>query len=169
SNPFRDIFGSLTDEDWKNVWLSTEIRSNIHGIEFPTIPDQQLQSQIHGSTSWEVSMREAFAFYSFCKSHGVINDAERFLDFGCGWGRIARPFMRDFDLKNLFGFEPNALHAVIARSLNPYFTVLTGEFFPDDSIPKRWFDLIVGWSIFSHLSEVSLREWLVELSDALRP
>jgi hypothetical protein len=58
------------------------------------------------------------------------------------------PFMRDFDLDKLFGFEPNALHAVISRALNPYVTIFSGGFSPDGSIPKSWFDLIVGWSIF---------------------
>ena len=91
ANPFRDKFGSLADDEWKTAWLSTETCSYIKGIEFPTIPDQQLQSQIHGATSWEISMREAFAFYEFVKASGSINGAQRFLDFGCGWGRMIAP------------------------------------------------------------------------------
>ena len=77
--------------------------------------------------------------------------------------------MRDFDLDKLFGFEPNALQAIISRALNPYVTILSGGFSPDGSIPKDWFDLVVGWSIFSHLSEASLKEWLQEISTVLRP
>jgi hypothetical protein len=169
ANPFRDKFGGLADDDWKDIWLSTETRSNVQGIEFPTIPEQQLQSQIHGSPSWEISMGEAFAFYSFIKSSGALAGATRFLDFGCGWGRMTRPFMRDFDLDKMFGFEPNALHAIIARSLNPYFTVFSGSFSPDGSIPKNWFDLVIGWSIFSHLSKSSLKEWLTEVCSVMTP
>ncbi len=169
ANPFRDKFGALADDEWKAAWLSTKACSCIKGIEFPTIPDQQLQSQIHGAASWEISMREAFAFYEFVKASGSLNGAHRFLDFGCGWGRMTRPFMRDFDLDKLFGFEPNALHAIISRALNPYVTIFSGGFSPDGSIPKSWFDLIVGWSIFSHLSEASLMEWLKEISAVLRP
>ncbi|WP_296706060.1 class I SAM-dependent methyltransferase [Rhodoblastus sp.] len=169
ANPFRDKFGGIADDNWKDVWLTTETCSNIQGIEFPTIPEQQLQSQIHGSSSWQISMGEAFAFYEFVKSSGALDGAKCFLDFGCGWGRMTRPFMRDFDLGKIYGFEPNALHAIIARSLNPYFTVFTGGFSPDGSIPKDWFDLVVGWSIFSHLSEKSLKEWLTEICSVLRP
>lgn len=171
SNVFRDNFASLSDEKWKDVWLSTEAGTNISGVEFPTVPDQQLQLAIHGSSSWEISIREAFEFYRYIKSQIDLNAVAslRFLDFGCGWGRMTRPFLRDFDLDKMFGFEPNLLLATVARSLNPYVPVFSGGFDPDGSIPRRWFDLIVGWSIFSHLSEASLRQWLREISDVLRP
>jgi len=77
--------------------------------------------------------------------------------------------MRDFKLDKQFGFEPNALQAIISRALNPYVTILSGGFSPDGSIPKNWFDFVVGWSIFSHLSKASLMEWLQEISTVLRP
>jgi SAM-dependent methyltransferase len=169
ANPFRDKFGELSDDEWKAAWLSTETNSNFQGIEFPSVPDPQMQLQLHGSASWEITMREAFDFYGYVKARGLLSGARRFLDFGCGWGRMTRPFMRDFDLDKLFGFEPNALHAIVARALNPYMTVFTGGFSPDGSIPTKWFDLIVGWSIFSHLSEPSLKEWLREISEVLLP
>ncbi len=170
-NVFRDKFSSLSDREWKAVWLATENGTNISGIEFPTIPDQQLQLSIHGSASWQISIGEAFGFYSYIKSKvdlGAVASA-RFLDFGCGWGRMTRPFLRDFDLDKMFGFEPNLLLATVARSLNPYVPVLSGGFTPDGSIPKNWFDLVIGWSIFSHLSDASLRQWLAEVSEVLRP
>jgi hypothetical protein len=82
---------------------------------------------------------------------------------------MMRPFMRDFKLDKQFGFEPNALQAIISRALNPYVTILSGGFSPDGSIPKNWFDFVVGWSIFSHLSKASLMEWLQEIPTVLRP
>jgi SAM-dependent methyltransferase len=171
ANVFRERFSSLSDDAWQAVWLSTENSTNISNLEFPTVPERELQLQIHGSASWEVSIREAFDFYRFIKSNIELNanGTGRFLDYGCGWGRMARPFMRHFDLDKMFAFEPHLLLATIARSLNPYVCVLAGGFTPDGSIPKNWFDLIVGWSIFSHLSRVSFKEWLREISDVLKP
>jgi SAM-dependent methyltransferase len=169
SNPFREKFGELSDSKWLQVWLSTETGCTIYGIEFPALPDQDLQNRVHGSASWEVSMRGAFAFYNFIKAGGWLDGARRFLDFGCGWGRMSRPFMRDFDLEKMYGFEPEKMRAIMARTLNPYITILSGDFSPDGSIPKDMFDLIVGYSIFSHLSEASLKAWLCEISAALRP
>jgi SAM-dependent methyltransferase len=171
ANVFREKFGSLSDDAWQALWLSTESATNISDLEFPTVPDQELQLQIHGSASWEISIREAFDFYRFVKSNVELNanGTSRFLDYGCGWGRITRPFMRHFDLDKMFGFEPHLLLATIARSLNPYVCVLAGGFTPDGSIPKDWFELIVGWSIFSHLSKASFKEWLREISQVLAP
>jgi hypothetical protein len=80
ANPFRDKFGTLAADEWKAAWLSTKACSCINGFEFQTIPDQQLQSQIHGAASWEVSMREDFAFYEFVKASGSLSGAHRFLD-----------------------------------------------------------------------------------------
>ena len=116
-------------------------------------------------------MSEAFSFYSFVKSKIDVkaSAAGRFLDCGCGWGRMMWQFMRAFDLDKLYGFEPNFTLATVARSLNPYVCVLSGGYTPDGSIPKDWFDLIVGWSIFSHLSREASVQWLREISEVLKP
>jgi SAM-dependent methyltransferase len=167
-NPFRDKFSSWSDEEWLNLWLNSETKTTFGDLELPMPPSPALQSQIHGSASWEQGTRESYSFYQFIKSNEWIPPEGRFLDFGCGWGRITRPFMRHFDLAHIYGFEPNPIHAIIARALNPYMTVFNGGFDPDDSLPKSWFDLVVGWSIFSHLSDTSLREWLKELSSVVR-
>lgn len=168
---FRERFASLSDDAWLALWLSTEKETLIDGIEFPTLPEQDLQLQIHGSASWEYSMYEAFQFYRFVKDQVPLNSggAERFLDYGCGWGRMLRPFMRHYDQDKVFGFEPHLMLAAVARSLNPYVCILSGDFSPDGSIPENWFNLIVGWSIFSHLSKPSFTQWLAEISRVLVP
>ncbi len=168
-NPFRDAFGHLSDEDWQRVWLSTPQGTRIKGLEFPAVPSAELQSRIHGAPNWEYTVQEAFSFYHFVKSNIDLRGVTRFLDFGCGWGRICRPFLRHFELKNIFAFEPNRIFAVTARALNPYITVINGDFSPDGSLPGTWFDLIVGWSVFSHLSPGSFRDWLAEIARTLRP
>jgi len=40
---------------------------------------------------------------------------------------------------------------------------------PDNTLPPDRFDLIVGWSVFSHLSEYSATAWLDEMARILRP
>ena len=169
-NLFSDKFGSASVEEWKNVWLSTERDNVIGGLNFPTIPDQELQLRMHGSDSFNVSMNEAFLFYEFVGRYVDFSKTfgKRFLDFGCGWGRISRPFMRDFKLKDMFGFEPDLLFCTIARSLNPYICFISGDFLPDRTLPERQFDVIVGWSIYSHLSEISLAAWLAETARILQ-
>jgi hypothetical protein len=81
-----------------------ETQSNIGGPKFPTIQDQELQKRFRGATTWERSITEVFSFYNYvgrvapCKAGGNswITDADG--------GRIARPFLRDFDLDMMLRF-----------------------------------------------------------------
>lgn len=171
-NPFAARFGGLDDPGWLDVLVrSLEVRI-IEGLEFPGFPESELQSIIHGITGVS-SLQEAHRFYVFCRDHTYdasesVRDL-RFLDFGAGWGRITRPFLRDFPLAGLYGYEPNFLFCTIARTLNPYSCFIHGKKKPGAWLPPAWFDVVVGWSIFSHLGEGSARGWLGEINRAMRP
>jgi len=172
ANIFRDHFGHLSDEEWRDLLIRSMKEPVIDGVPFPRFPAAEVQEQMHGH-SGEISLLEGQAFYSFVKSRPIVAPilATRatLLDFGAGWGRHARFFLRDFDLDRIFGFEPNRGYCVLARSLNPYVSFLSGDFTPDETLPANRFDLVVSFSVFSHLSERSASEWLEELARAMRP
>jgi len=159
-----------------NEWCQTLVRSIkeqvIDGVEFPSFPENELQDRVHGHHGAS-SLTEAENFFKFAKANTYKSPSnaagKRLLDFGSGWGRIVRPFMRDFDLPRLYGFEPDFLFCALARTLNPYVTFLPGVFVPDNSLPVQFFDMAVGWSIFSHLSPTSASLWLAELGRAIVP
>ena len=169
-NRFRERFGELTTDGWQNVVVRSMSEPIIDGVKFPRFPSETIQNGMHGHSGTD-SIREAFAFYNFIKAQPAllanIAPENSFLDFGCGWGRITRPFLRDFNLSNLFGYEPDFRFCSIARDLNPFTCVINGDYLPDGRLPASQFDLIVGWSIFSHLSPRSATEWLVEMSRIL--
>jgi Methyltransferase domain len=171
-NVFSDVFGSLTHDEWNGVLINSITASNIEGVEFPTFPPVELQNRIHGHDS-VASLTEAAAFYKFACDNKISGpDAPWYqtgsmLDYGSGWGRIVRHFMRDFPLRQIVGYEPSGLFATIARANNPYVTFLSGGYMPDGILPAAKFDLAVGWSIFSHLSKVSAIAWLTETARIL--
>jgi SAM-dependent methyltransferase len=171
-NAFRDKFGHLSVDEWCDLLVLSLTSPIIDGIEFPHFAPQETQDAHHGS-SGEIALREAAGFYKFISSKPFFREkaipGAAFLDFGTGWGRIARFFLRDFDLRRFFAFEPKHTGCFRARTLNPYLCVLTGDEIPDQSLPPNWFDLIVGWSIFSHLSEYSTTAWLEEMARIMRP
>lgn len=171
-NVFRERFSLLSDEEWCSILTRSVSESSIWGVEFPSFPETELQNRIHGHSSG-VSMEEAAKFFHFVKRNTYKGEdlakEMTILDFGSGWGRMVRPFMRDFELRNLFGFEPNYLFCVIARALNPYCCFLHGDYSPDGTLPLARFDLVVGWSVFSHLSERSASQWLQEMARIVRP
>ena len=171
-NIFRERFGALSIEQWRDLLVESMRTQVIGDVEFPRFPPAAIQEQIHGQ-SGEPAINEAFAVYAFVKSKQILQEklAQNcsFLDFGTGWGRIVRMFMRDFDLNRIFGFEPQRATCFVARSLNPYLCFLNGEFTPDGTLPANRFDLVVGWSVFSHLSELSTTIWLEEMARVTRP
>lgn len=171
SNVFRDKFKSLTDEEWEHVICRSISEPTIDGVEFPRFPEDAMQLRIHGHWG-QASIREAMAFYRYVKGKSYITGRrsadDNFLDFGSGWGRITRTYLRDFDLKRIYGFEPNLTFCATARVLNPYVCFMNGGFLPDGTLPENRFDLVVGWSIFSHLSPRSASEWLMELARTTR-
>jgi SAM-dependent methyltransferase len=171
ANIFRDRFGGLSDQAWVEVLIRSMREPIIEGIPFPGFPETQVQERMHGQ-SGAATLGEARDFYGFIKSRPELrkklHPSANFLDFGAGWGRMARVFMRDFDLCNIYGFEPNRAYCALARSLNPYVCFLNGDFTPDGTLPPNRFDLVVGWSVFSHLSEHSAGDWLEELGRVMR-
>lgn len=169
-NRFRDRFGRLQLEAWESILIRSMTESVIEGVKFPRFPSPSIQNGMHGHSGVD-SIHEACIFYQFVTTHpdllGCTGSDKMFLDFGCGWGRISRPFLRDFDLSNMFGYEPDIRFCTIARDLNPFACVINGGFLPDGRLPASQFDLIVGWSIFSHLSLYSATMWLTEMSRIL--
>ena len=172
ANPFRDRYGRLSTGDWCQILTEAEISPIVDGLEFPHLAPRAIQERMHG-TAGTVALQEAAGFYRFVTSKpffrqkAVANAC--FLDFGTGWGRMARFFLRDFDLNCQFAFETQPTICFLARRLNPYLCVLAGGEVPDETLPASRFDLVVGWSVFSHLAEAAATAWLAELARIMRP
>ena len=132
---FRKKFHGVSEEEWLNIQLKSIAYRDQGGITFPAFADAETQRKIHGAPSTESSVKEAFSFWKFCKNNSYGDsypDASfRLLDFGSGWGRIHRSFMRDISLNNIFAYEPQFSFAVLCRTLNPYITTISGGFMPD--------------------------------------
>jgi hypothetical protein len=171
-NVFREKFGALSDSEWCQILVRSIKDRIIEGVHFPGYPEDEFQNRIHGGYG-AAAMAEAGKFYTFVKANTYVDRAEaaghRLLDFGSGWGRIIRPYMRDFEFANMHAFEPNLLFCALARTLNPYVTFLSGSFSPSGDLPSQFYHLVVGWSVFSHLSPASAVLWLTEMARIIVP
>ncbi|WP_242403409.1 class I SAM-dependent methyltransferase [Asaia platycodi] len=139
----------------------------------PAFPDPSFQSEVHGH-SGEVSLHEAFMFFreikAYCRYAGRPLSAEtRLLDFGCGWGRILRIFMKDIRPEHLFGIDSTSRFLMEARRCNPALGFLQTGLAPPTMITAGSFDLIVSFSVFSHLDEFIAGLWINEFHRLLRP
>lgn len=163
-NPF-ERFHELPVDEWLAVLKRSLNEREIDGVEFPGFPDEELQNRVHGC-SGEDGLDGVAAFYRICRGH--YEPGGRLLDFGAGWGRITRAFLRDFPADGLYGFEPDWQLCLTARRLNPYVCYLHGPTRPQGTLPTDFFDVVVAYSVFSHLPEHSARTWLREIANALR-
>jgi SAM-dependent methyltransferase len=164
ANPFEQ-FRALSTEEWIALLKRSLTEREIDGVEFPGTPDEDLQLRIHGISGTD-GVEQAGRFYALCRKY--YEPGGHFLDFGPGWGRITWAFMRDFPLGGLFGYEPNAEFCLTARRLNPYSCFIHGPYWPARSLPSEFFDVVVSYSVFSHLPEAYARAWLAELGRSLR-
>ena len=173
TSDFFDKIRSIADDDWSRLLTESVQDSHVQGISFPTFPDSALQRAIHGH-SGEQSILEALKYYRevmryYRFGQGSFSESSTLLDFGCGWGRILRPFMRDFLPNNIFAMEPHPARVREARMHNPYVNIIQSPYLPPVSCRDESFDLIVSWSVFSHLDEFSTRKWFSEFWRILKP
>ena len=160
-----------------DVWLA-RLKSSVTarsqgGLLFPEFPSAEVQRQFVGS-AYEDALDEAGTFYAFAQE-GMGDRAYKrstgrgYLDFGCGWGRISRFFLRDFEAGDMIGvdIDPDMIAFCAQADLPGRFeTIANGQPLPfaDDQ-----FRLITAYSVFTHLPPHLFRAWLAELLRVLAP
>jgi glycosyltransferase involved in cell wall biosynthesis/2-polyprenyl-3-methyl-5-hydroxy-6-metoxy-1,4-benzoquinol methylase len=166
---------SLDDSAWfETVCASLEARY-VAGLLMPGFPSVELQRSTVGNSGRD-ALSEAFQFYklvrSYAASHLVTPLSEaRVLDFGCGWGRHLRFFLRDCSPSNLWGSDVDGEFVALCKAM---FDGIGCQFLANDPTPPlavddHQFDLVYSFSVFSHLSpEVNLA-WAAELVRITRP
>ncbi len=167
------VFRDRSDEAWLDILIASLRVPEIDGVTMPLFPDEGLQREIHGH-SGEVSIHEAHSFFrevkSYCDYAGrPIAPHRRLLDFGCGWGRVLRLFMKDIEPANLFGTDSTGRFLGHARRCNPALTFLPCDPTPPLVLAPETLDYVISWSVFSHLDEFYATRWVEEFHRLLRP
>lgn len=170
----RDIFAGCTDEQW--VWALTEGRQKHDRIRalLPSLPPDELQAQFTGRShrlAFEQAAAAVSLFLSEARSLGLdtARPGFRLMDMGCGWGRITQTFLRDFEPDQIIGVDVMDKAIEACRSTGLPCEVRKIPHFPPLEFETGSFDLIVAFSVFSHLSEPAHLAWVRELSRLLRP
>jgi SAM-dependent methyltransferase len=100
-----------------------------------------------------------------------LADAESLLDFGCGCGRLLLPLRRSPLLSGcrLVGSDVDAEAIGWLRAACPDLKLAVNSFSPPLPFEDDEFDVIVSFSVFTHLDERSQFAWLRELRRVLSP
>ncbi len=157
----------ISDEMWSEMLFALRDSPCI----LPTIPPDELQRHWNGDAGHALAA-QSVAFYKLSKQvfadHGPkpLEEA-RVLDFGCGWGRLIRYWIRDLPAEQLFGCDPDANILQWCRDIPANFAV--SDFSPNKLPFDQQFDLIYAYSIFTHLSQAIHWQCLRAIHQALTP
>jgi SAM-dependent methyltransferase len=166
----KELFGGFDDEQWR--WISTAGVEENESLArcLPPLPAKEVQLRFTGD-SGRSTLQRAFAVYSrlreLCGTHHVA--LHRVLEFGCGWGRILRFFVRDLEPENIFGIDVHPEMTALCNSGTPWAQVTRCQPQPPAALADQHFDLIYAYSVFTHLSEAAHVAWLAEFDRLLRP
>ncbi len=172
SDPYS-IFKGSDDDFW--FWIYTRGYSQRKSLQtiLPSMPEESLQLQFTG-ISGDTALEEAFSFYQFIKQSAKhqglsITPETRILDFGCGWGRIIRFFLKEIPAVNLYGVDCDEEIIKICRNSNLKSNFQVNNIYPPAEFKDNFFDIIYSYSVFSHLSEDAHKQWLAEFKRILKP
>jgi SAM-dependent methyltransferase len=163
--------GALSDDEWLRV-LHRSIQDRYYRrVRLPGFPTDELQNRSVGSAG-EHALTEASIFYAFvkaaCQRHDApISARTRILDFGLGWGRIVRFFMKE--TSHLFGVDTDEEMLATCRDTDCPASV--SKIDPLGSLPYHSgsFDVVYAYSVFTHLPADVQDRWLAEIKRVLRP
>ena len=143
------------------------------GKYFPGMPTDAFQAAWVGS-SGEQLLQQTVLFVKTCiseyeKHAGRPIEAANILDYGVGWGRVIRLFNRFVPEGQLFGVDAWDHVLTVARELGVRAHLDSVLSYPDGLPFENRFDLILAFSVFTHLSEKSANLAARVCADALSP
>jgi len=157
-------YRSLSDKEWFET-IAASLSDTSLGL--PGFPPPQIQAQFTGR-SGRPALEEGFEFYMLVKS-SVPTLTGPILDFGCGWGRILRFFLKDLEQKDIHGVdvEPNAIAQCRDTKVPGNIRLIA----PHGLLPfsDGTFQIVYAYSVFTHLPEQVAAHWMREIKRVLKP
>jgi SAM-dependent methyltransferase len=108
-------------------------------------------------------------FVDFIELYRSPSSIRRILDYGCGCGRVMAHFLRHQPSSEMFGcdIDPGAIAWCQDHLPGGSFSTLNP--WPPTQYSDQMFDVIVCYSVFTHLSEELQAQWLSEMKRILAP
>lgn len=163
----------FSDQEWFEAIVKSVDNPFVDGIELPGFPPDEFQRNSIGS-SGKHALSEGFNFYSEIKQYAAnlgqpLSRDSHILDFGCGWGRMMRFFLKDVVADNLYGIDvdPAMIDICVNTVRHGNYSVVKPE--PPTQFSNNSFDVVYAYSVFSHLSEPVHIKWVEEFSRILKP
>jgi SAM-dependent methyltransferase len=115
------------------------------------------------------SFKSFWDYYQLVRKYCFDKRIATMLDWGCGCGRMAIHFRNLANIENIFGCDIDLEAVTWCRDniREARFDVI--DPYPPTGYPDNYFDLIIGNSVFTHLSRDVQIVWLREMQRILSP
>jgi SAM-dependent methyltransferase len=171
------LFGALshlTDCEWLELVLKSIHDPSYVGLALPQVAREDIQRKYNGIIDCQANLRFGFQFYRIVKSYlerlrQTLSPETCVLDFGCGWGRMIRFFLKDVLGDNLFGIDVDPVAIDTCNQTMTYRTYCLTQTCPPTAFPPNSSNVIYAYSVFSHLSESVHMKWIEEFGRILKP
>ncbi len=132
----------------------------------PAVSNREWYSHDHHLAYWLSGLQD---FRRMREMTSLVQPPGRYLDFGGSSGRVARHavFQEEGWETWLCDFKPSSVE-FIRQNFDERLRAITNTASPSLPFPDASFDLISGFSVFTHINELEI-PWLLELRRLLRP
>ncbi len=165
---FLDSESDLPGATYPSAWYFANPEQSIPMPESDRIERINCNSDVFQFVQGGASIFKRFEQYLARKLQRDFSDFRRILDWGCGCGRVARHFYSvpgsefygaDIDADNIDWCAKNLSYGRFSHI----------PLLPPTMYQDGYFDLVIGISVLTHLSEERQFRWLRELKRITRP
>ncbi len=139
----------------------------------PVMPSTEIQKKWNGATNHGLLNQSVAFLRTIINEYAAISNkpvcSSNILDFGCGWGRLIRLLYKYVPVSRIYGVDPWSRSIDICRETNVRANLYLSDYLPR-TLPTPngvEFNLILAFSVFTHLSEKAAKICLETLSNYL--
>ena len=124
----------------------------------PAMASDEVQRNWTGNSSIAL-LKQSTTFirsmiYNYARLTGRGLDGARILDYGCGYGRLARLMYAFIDPDRFYGVDPWTKSIELCKEAGLETNIFVSDYLPTTlPVGAARFDLIYAFSVFTHLSE----------------
>lgn len=177
---------TISEERLKD-WIDIDIIGMVAGREVAIIsttykldfrvdiaePPLRLIKHVSGSESqanyWASALTSFSEYRSAIRRYADEGQIARLLDWGCGCGRMTALFLQHANIREIYGcdIDTDAIDWCRTHVSKGHFDVIAPN--PPTPYPSDYFDTIISYSVFTHLTRGAQQDWLQEMHRILRP
>lgn len=152
--------------------LKSVLRVDLYSA-VPT-PPAELIRRVAGSDGhpWNFKADGLKCFTDFMdalRRHHAATSIRRMLDWGCGCGRLSVHFLLDGTVPEFFGCDIDAEAIAWCQENLPAGRFQAIDPYPPTPYPDHFFDVVIGYSVFTHLRRETQNLWLAEMRRLIAP